>query len=122
MNTERRKTVRFLPQDEAFVALRPEFTQLGRLINISKGGLAFQYIASKGESHGSTHLDLFTGNNSFYLSRLPCKVIYDSRLFEDNTSSTSLERRRCGVEFGEITEVQAAQLQSYLKNHVAGEA
>ena len=121
MNPERRKTVRFLPRDETYVALRPDFTKLGRLTNISKGGLSFQYIAPKGESEGSTHLDLFTGNNGFYLSRLACKVIYDNRLFENNTSSTSLEHRRCGLEFGEATQVQAAQLDLYLENHVAGE-
>ena len=121
MNSERRKTVRFLPQTETYVALRPDFTKLGRLTNISKGGLSFQYIASKGESQGSTHLDLFTGNNGFYLSRLACKVIYDNSLLEDNISSTSLEHRRCGLEFGETTEVQATQLELYLANHVAGE-
>ena len=122
MNSERRKTVRFLPRDETYVALRPDFTKLGRLTNISRGGLSFQYIAPKGESEGSTHLDLFTGNNGFYLSRLSCKVIYDNRLFENNTSSTSLEHRRCGLEFGEATQVQAAQLDLYLANHVAEEA
>ena len=121
MNSERRKTERFLPRDETYVALRPDFTKLGRLSNISKGGLSFQYIASKGESQGSTHLDLFTGNNGFYLSRLACKVIYDNSLLEDNISSTSLEHRRCGLEFGETTEVQATQLELYLANHVAGE-
>ena len=115
MNSERRKTVRFLPQTETY------FTKLGRLTNISKGGLSFQYSAPKQQSNSSTHLDLFTGNNGFYLSRLACKVIYDNRLFEDNTSSTSLEHRRCGLEFGETTEVQAAQLELYLANHVTGE-
>ena len=121
MNPERRKTVRFLPQTETYVALRPDFTKLGKLINISKRGLAFQYIGPKEESRVPTHLDLFTGNNGFYLSRLACKVIYDSRLFEEDTSSTSLEHRRCGLEFGEATEVQENQLELYFANHVAGE-
>ena len=121
MNSERRKTERFLPRDETYVALRPDFTKLGRLSNISKGGLSFQYIASKGESQGSTHLDLFTGNNGFYLSRLPCKVIYDIPLLKKETSSALLERRRCGLEYGESTELHETQLESYLKNNVAGE-
>jgi len=122
MNTERRKTVRFLPQDETYVVLRPDFTKLGRLINISKGGLSFQYIAPKGHSQGSTQLDLFTSNDGFYLSRLPCKVIYDIRFPENEESSKLFEHRRCGLEFGEATEVQATQLEVYLKKHVAGEA
>ena len=114
--------MRFLPQDETYVVLRPDFTKLGRLINISKGGLSFQYIAPKKESEVSTDLDLFTGNNGFYLSRLPCKVIYDIRFPENEESSKLFEHRRCGLEFGEATEVQATQLEVYLKKHVAGEA
>ena len=121
MNPERRKTVRFLPQTETYVALRPDFTKLGRLIDISRGGLSFQYISSKVESRGPTQLDLFTGNNGFYLSTLRCKVIYDITLSEQETSATPFERRRCGLEFVEATEVQAAQLEFYLANHVAEE-
>ena len=122
MNPERRKAVRFLPQIETYVALRPEFTKLGKIIDISKGGLAFQYIGSKEESRGPTQLDLFTGNNGFYLSTLRCKVIYDITLSEKETAATPLERRRCGLEFVEATEAQAAQLEQYLANHVAGGA
>ena len=122
MNPERRKTVRFLPQTETYVALRPQFTKLGRLINISRGGLAFQYIGPKEESRGPTQLDLFTGNNGFYLSRLPCKVVYDTSLLKQETSTPRLERRRCGLEFREATEAQLAQLELYFANHVAGEA
>ena len=114
--------MRFLPQTETFVALRPQFTKLGKLIDISRGGLAFRYIGPKEESRGPTHLDLFTGNNGFYLSRLSCKVIYDTSLVKKKTSSPRLEQRRCALEFGEATEAQAAQLELYLANHVAGEA
>jgi hypothetical protein len=122
MNPERRKTVRFLPQTETYVALRPDFTKLGRLIDISRGGLSFQYISSKVEGRGPTQLDLFTGNNGFYLPTLRCKIIYDIPLPEKSASAPPLERRRCGLEFGEATEAQVAQLELYLANHVAGEA
>jgi hypothetical protein len=121
MNPERRKTVRFLPQAETYVVLRPDFTKLGKLIDISRGGLSFKYIGPKEESRGPTELDLFTGNNGFYLSRLPCKVVYDTSLLKKQTSTPRLEPRRCALEFGEATEGQAAQLELYLANHVAGE-
>ena len=121
MNPERRKTVRFLPQTETYVALRPDFIKLGRVVDISRDGLAFHYIGPKAESRGPAQLDLFTGNNGFYLSTLRCKVIYDITLSEQETSATPVERRRCGLEFGEATEAQAAQLELYFANHVAGE-
>ena len=122
MYPERRKTVRFLPHTETYVALRPDFTKLGRLLDISRGGLAFKYIGPKEESRGPTHLDLFTGDNGFYLSRLPCKAVYDTSLLKKETSFPRLEPRRCALEFGDATEAQLRQLELYLANHVAGEA
>ena len=122
MNPERRKTVRFLPQIETYVALRPDFTKLGRVVDISREGLAFHYIGPKTESRGPRQLDLFTGNNGFYIPTLRCKIIYDIPLPEKSASAPPLERRRCGLEFGEATEAQTAQLDLYFANHVAGEA
>ena len=120
MITEQRKETRLLPQGHTTVVLRPHFSKLGNLIDINKGGLSFQYIAGEGKAEVSTHLDLFTNNSEFYLSSLPCEVAYDIDLPKDNTTLASLEYRRCGLKFGEVTKEQAAQLELYLKNHTAG--
>lgn len=40
MRSERRKYIRFRAQDTAYAALGAEFTQVGRLIDISIGGLS----------------------------------------------------------------------------------
>ena len=122
MTTEQRKESRLIPQDHTTVVLRPHFSKLGNLIDINKGGLSFQYIAGEGKAEVSTHLDLFTNNSEFYLSSLPCEVAYDIDLPKDNTILASLEYRRCGLEFGELTKEQAAQLELYLKKHTAGTA
>lgn len=120
MTTEQRKKMRLLPQGHTTVVLRPHFSKLGNLIDINKGGLSFQYIDGEEQEEDSTHLDLFISNNKFYLPRLPCEVIYDIKFIKNETVFASLEYRRCGLKFGEVTKEQAAQLELYLKNHTAG--
>ncbi|MBU4000495.1 hypothetical protein KKG29_05005 [Patescibacteria group bacterium] len=120
MTIEQRKELRLIPHDHTTVVLRPHFAKLGNLIDINKGGLSFQYIANEGKAEVSTHLDLFTNNSEFYLPSLPCKVAYDIGLPRNNTTLASLEYRRCGLEFGEFTQEQAARLELYLEKHTAG--
>jgi len=120
MTTEHRKDARLISQNHTMVVLRPNFSELGKLIDISKGGLSFQYIAGEGKAEVSTHLDLFTNNSKFYLPSLPCKVAYDIDLSKDNIANDFLTYRRCGLEFGEFTQEQAAQLEFYLEKHMVG--
>ena len=123
VETERRKFMRFLAQDKAFAVLRPHFTKLGKIKDISGGGLAFEYIAYEGQKEGSLGIDIFLSNNRFYLARLPCKIRYDIKIAERHKISMDrIERRRCGLQFGELAEEQAAQLKFFLKNHTTGTA
>ena len=111
METERRKFTRFLAQDTAFAVLRPHFTKLGKIKDISEGGLAFDYIAYAGQKEDSSGIDIFLSGNGFYLGRIPCKTKYDIKISERYQASTDhMEMRRCGLQFGELTEEQAAQL------------
>ncbi len=123
METERRKFTRFLAQDTAFAVLRPHFTKLGKIKDISEGGLAFEYIAYEGQKEDSSGIDIFLSGNGFYLGRIPCKIRYDIKISERyQTSTDHMEMRRCGLQFGELTEEQAAQLEFFLKNHTTAMA
>jgi len=123
VETERRKFTRFLAQDTAFAVLRPHFTKLGKIKDISGAGLASEYIAYEGQSQDSLGIDIFLSGDSFYLARIPCKIRYDIKIAERyQTSTDPIEWRRCGLQFGELTEEQAAQLEFFLKNHTTGTA
>ena len=105
VETERRKFTRFLAQDTAFAVLRPHFTKLGKIKDISEGGLAFEYIAYKGQKEDSSGTDIFLSSDRFYLGRIPCKIRYDIKIAERyQISIDRIERRRCGLQFGELTE------------------
>jgi len=119
MEAERRKFRRLLAQDLTFAVLRPHFTNLGKVKDISEGGLAFEYILNETQNPASTEIDIFVSGNRFYLPRIPCKIIYDMEIVEEYES---VERRRCGLQFGALTKEQAAKLDFFLKNHTTGTA
>ena len=121
--SERRKSRRFLAQDKAFAVLRPDFTRLGKIKDISEGGLAFEYIAYQEEEEDASEMDIFLSEGRFHLSKMPCRIIYDVRMREEyQTSAARIQRRRCGLHFGQLTQEQASQLDFFLKNHSTGSA
>lgn len=118
VEAERRKFSRRFPQDTAFAVLRPDFTKLGKIKDISRAGLAFQYIAYDGQTRDTPDMDIFLSGDRFYLSKIPSKIIYDNQIREQNQKFISLfETRQCGLQFGELRQDQATQLEFFLNNH-----
>lgn len=118
---EKRKSRRFLAQDMAFAVFRPYFTKLGKVRDISKSGMAFEYVTFEGAKEDSGEVDLFVSGTRFHLSRIPAQTVYDSGVANDHYSFSPLvERRRCGVKFGELTEGQAKQLRHFIETHTTG--
>ena len=113
---DRRNQDRFLVQDGAFAVVRPQFTQLGQIIDISGDGLAFRYPVTGDQTNGSAELDLFLVGNRFYLERLPFKAIADHKLAKKKFSG-SMPMRRFGVQFGELKESQISKLEYFIRNY-----
>ena len=110
MDQERRKNERFQPDDQTFVVLRPDYTKLGKVIDISENGLSFQHMAKSGKEDTTVQLDIFKGDNTLYISKVPGKVVYDRQ----EETVFCYEHRRCGVRFGELSEEQSAWLKEYI--------
>jgi hypothetical protein len=121
VETEKRKFERYLAQDLAFAVFRPSFTKLGKIKDISKGGLAFEYVTPEGQMEDSTEIDIFISGTRFHMARVPAKTMYDTKVVnQDYRFAPFVERRRCGVQFGELTEEEAAQLGHFLETHTTG--
>jgi len=125
MNTERRKNARLNPRELTFVAVRPEFSRSGELLDISRGGLCFQYLhrQNPGGNMGTPlKIDIFIINNGYYLPKVPCTMVYDA---EEKRGPTlfpmNFEFRRCGLQFSKLSHEQAHKVELYLKNHTVKE-
>ena len=112
---ERRKFTRFHARDDAFAALRGNFSKVGKIYNISLNGLAFRYLAKEMSEDIYTHVDIFLSSNGFHLSDLSCTVIYDEK--ESTSNSNTVSPYRCGLQFKAFKVEQQDQLEYFLNNH-----
>jgi len=117
-NMEKRKFTRFQVQDDAFAALRGDYSKVGKIYDISLNGLAFRYLAEKISNETFNHVDIFLSTNGFHLSDLPCTVIYDEE--ESMPNSHVVSSYRCGLKFEKMNEEQQNKLEFFLNNHTTG--
>ena len=114
MATERRKFRRLLPRDLTFAVFRPHFSNLGKVKDISIGGLALEYVLKETQNAGSSEIDIFLTDDFFYLRRIPSKIIYDREIDEEYRS---VKKKRCGLQFGDLTPTKKSQIEYFLQNY-----
>ena len=112
-NPQRRQFERFRTEGNSYVAFGNPFKRDGKLIDISSNGIAFKCFVEKGRLKGLFDLDIFLEDESFYLAKIPCRIVTDFELDESRTEGV----RRCGAQFGELTASQKRRLEFFLKNH-----
>ena len=115
-SAEPRKHRRFRFQDGNFAALSPGFCMLGRIVDISRSGLAFRYVASSAGTHKCAKLKILKTDGSFSCDRIPFKTIWDSST-PQNFLLGSLPLRHCGVEFGKLGDDQKVDLKYFIENY-----
>jgi hypothetical protein len=113
---ERRKHKRFRAEDGAYAAVRPQYDKIGQIIDVSRGGLSFRYLVSDSYGEASSELDIFLIGDDFHLDKLPFKTVSDQEIPE-RLSLGSRSMRRCAVQFGKLTQVQALKLEEFILKH-----
>ena len=116
MSVERRNHERFKVQDGAFAMTSLKVAALGQVINISRGGLSFRYVASQDRTRESSALKILLSDGSFSMHRVPVKAVWD-RPMPRAYSLDLITLRACGVQFGELTDEQRFDLKCFVKNH-----
>ena len=109
--SEKQEQGKDVPMNEAPIAS----IQMGQIINISKGGLAFRYIDGETLFSELFDLDILFVQNSFYLKKMPGKTVWVSPALRKPPISL-LTTNEQGVQFGDLTPLQISQLDFFLKN------
>jgi len=121
METERRKFTRFLVPEDVFAALGPSFSKIGRIKDIGIGGLAMDYITDEEPAPGNTYVNIFIRQEEFFLSKLPCKIVYDISIEPSaDPQASGLTHKRCGVQFHRVTNGLRKRLEGFLKDRSIG--
>ena len=97
-------------------------TTFGQIINISKGGLAFRYLAQKDDPPLlSFQVSILNGNDGFYLDKLNCQMVTVNDTPPIHPTSSTIIRKT-GIQFTDLTPEQNKQLAGFLANNTTGEA
>jgi hypothetical protein len=113
---EKRAYKRFKPGKDAYIALLSDSVKVGRILNISKSGLAFSYISEDEQINDYNRMNIFLSGNRFYLKELPFNVISDFYIGTETPFSKVL-MKQCTVQFRRLTSRQISQLEYFIVNH-----
>ena len=117
---EQRRYARFFLEHDTFAALGHEYNKVGKVIDMSVGGLSFEYIVGKDIQQNQTKLDIFLSGNIFHLHNIPCKIIYEITIHEPHVNNSFIKiltTKRCGLEFSQLSEDDFLHLKLFIENY-----
>jgi hypothetical protein len=119
MDADKRRDARHVAQENVIAALQNGGTTVGKVRDVSKGGLSFEYIIYDEDSDAkSKGRDIFIFVDGFSIRRLPCRVVYDIPVPEnDDLYITPLTTKRCGVKFETLSGEQSEKLEFLLQTY-----
>jgi len=92
--------------------------KLGKIDNISMGGLMFHYVDSKTQLSEALALDILLADCGFYLANIPYKSLADVLIPEDPPGDP-IEMRKVRLQFQKLNANQQAKLKDLIFNHCA---
>ncbi len=109
---ERRQFVRFRPKGGTMAVNQHA---LGPVINISMGGLSFQYMGENSAKPISDILGIFLGSDNILIDRIPTKIITDKLLSHGSTFLPTSTRQR-SIQFTQLSKSQQDDLEYFINN------
>ena len=120
---DRRNHIRFAVKSGVFAVLGPYSSQMGPIIDISKGGLAFQYKQGNEKIADMYEVSiLFDGKSDSNTSpfKFVGKAVSDVAVKSTNPYSTAAVRR-FSIAFTDLTYYQQSWLEECIRNHTVGQ-
>lgn len=111
MKAEQRQHPRYRIRKAEFQVFSHGTRIIGRLLNVSQGGLAFQCPMSIDKNVECKAIDILGPEpDRFYISGIACRSIYDIGVLLEGQTFTGNETRLCGVQFIDRTDEQTQKL------------
>ena len=109
---ERRKFKRFLVKYGTFFLENPNCTRPGEITDISMGGLSCCHLNDDEWNDNEYVAGRLYNNDDFFLENVSLRPVSDRKM-----ASSSINVRRFGVEFGELTPGQKFKLEQYISGN-----
>lgn len=114
----RRRYKRFKASDRCYAAIRSGEGGVGRIKNISMGGLAFEYMETGKQKSASEdseeYVDIFISGGKFMIRNILCRTVHNSYVAPNNMFLCTMGTRLLGIEFDGLSEQECHLLDSYI--------
>lgn len=115
---ERRKHRRVPIEDRGDAMLfGSDFAKGVQVIDLSRGGVAFRYVAGYDQMKDPLELDILWSHGGLFLLKLQVRVVVDFHLPNEYLLGV-IPIRRCSAEFVNLTEEQKCQLEHFIDNAI----
>ena len=115
---ERRKHDRFEVRNLAIAVPNKPSSQVARIVNISKGGLAVRYLEQTNWLGNADAIDILV-NSSFLMTNIPIKHVSDYKV-DNKVSFSIISERQCCLQFGPLSPEQELLLDEFTLRYTAG--
>jgi hypothetical protein len=118
VEAERRQHLRYRVREGKFEVFSRDSKIIGKLHNISEGGLVFQYTPAGVEKAESETIDIMAKSpDLFYLPAVACRAMYDITALAEDQSFTGAATRLCGVKFVSLNKEHKQKLAHFIKKY-----
>jgi len=117
---DRRKHIRHCVKDGAVAIPRSSSAKIGRIIDISRKGLAIRYTGKRNWLNGASQIDIMLiDDDNYYLSKLSAKIIsdYECTFY---VSGRMREEKRCGLQFLNLSDYQLTKIDQFIHKFTVG--
>jgi hypothetical protein len=111
---DRRKRERYRVKEGVLLSPVTRERKYWQMLDVSIGGASFRYIPPE-NLNGFSEIDIATQDLEFAVEGIPFRVISDCELLDCTPSF--FELRRCGVEFGALTNHQESRLAELIRQY-----
>ena len=118
VEAERRQHPRYRVREGKFEVFSRDSKIIGKLHDISQGGLVFQYTPAGGKRAESETIDIMAKSpDLLYLPSVACRTMYDISALAEDQTFTGAATRLCGVKFVRLNKDQKQKLVLFIKKY-----
>ena len=113
---ERRKHKRFKVREGVMAVTSPDY-RMGQIKNVSKGGLAFEYlVTTESTEEEPLKVEILSTFDALRLKNLPVRVVSDFELSNIGLS-TLISTRQLSLQFGKLNHSQKLLLDHFIQEY-----
>ena len=115
---ERREHPRYQVSNLVIAVPQKSHSQVARIVNISKGGMAVRYVDQTDWLGEASEIDILV-NSNFYMTSIPIESICNFKI-NNQASFSIIQEHQCCLQFSPLSPAQEQLLDELIMKYTAG--